>query len=186
MADFNYTGGVRFAPDKVVDVTADKDGNPTKACNPITGVCLGGGGGDENWRTDYGTFSGAITFGEYSAHDEISGDLVSTYIADDLKAELNYLVGVEYDITINGVNNHGYYYGDDTQFVTLDPIPSGFSELAFKFQASGEDPYYYSLHVLGHSANNVPVSGTAECTIYTANSNNVALMTMLGLSGDSR
>ena len=43
MADFNYTGGVRFAPDKVVDVTADKDGNPTKACNPITGVCLGGG-----------------------------------------------------------------------------------------------------------------------------------------------
>lgn len=42
MTDFNYTGGVRFAPDKVVDVTADKDGNPTKACNPITGVCLEG------------------------------------------------------------------------------------------------------------------------------------------------
>lgn len=57
MADFNYTGGVRFAPDKVVDVTADKDGNPTKACNPITGVCLEGGGGD----SDFGTAEVTLT-----------------------------------------------------------------------------------------------------------------------------
>lgn len=70
MADFNYTGGVRFAPDKVVDVTADKDGNPTKACNPITGVCLEGGGGD---------FSTATLTIEATSNDALAEDVFAMY-----------------------------------------------------------------------------------------------------------
>lgn len=45
MSDFQFSGSTRWNDTCVADVVMDKDGNPISCCNPITGVCLGGGGG---------------------------------------------------------------------------------------------------------------------------------------------
>ena len=42
MPDFVRSGGVTMG-NAVIEVKADSDGNPTECCNPVTGVCLGGG-----------------------------------------------------------------------------------------------------------------------------------------------
>ena len=43
MSDFVRSGGITMG-NAVIEVKADSDGNPTECCNPVTGVCLGGGG----------------------------------------------------------------------------------------------------------------------------------------------
>ena len=43
MPDFVRSGGVTMG-NAVIEVKADSDGNPTECCNPVTGVCLSGGG----------------------------------------------------------------------------------------------------------------------------------------------
>ena len=45
MPDFVRSGGVTMG-NAVIEVKADSDGNPTECCNPVTGVCLGGGSSD--------------------------------------------------------------------------------------------------------------------------------------------
>lgn len=46
MPDFVRSGGVTMG-NAVIEVKADSDGNPTECCNPVTGVCLNGGGGGD-------------------------------------------------------------------------------------------------------------------------------------------
>lgn len=72
MADFQFTGSTRWNDTCVADVVMDKDGNPISCCNPITGVCLGGGGGGATAK---------LTF--IISNENATGDIEGPIIIDD-------------------------------------------------------------------------------------------------------
>ena len=45
------SGGLNWGSTQQAIVTMDKEGHPLSCCNPVTGECLGGGGGSSDFST---------------------------------------------------------------------------------------------------------------------------------------
>jgi len=86
MPDFVRSGGVTMG-NAIIEVKADSDGNPTECCNPVTGVCLGGGGGDSDFSTAEVTITNAGN-GIIIANTELGGSNGGVFEAATIDAIL--------------------------------------------------------------------------------------------------